>query len=448
MHRRAVVTRRRTDDLEKAIENALAPGVFIGYRQTWDFVERLEAVHARIASLIEKDEARRAVTLLETFIAGCYEKSAEIDDSSGNFGMLVESLFCDWIRARQAAGAEPAETVRMLMSWMENDDYGYCHRLEREAVKVLDRAGLGAFERAVRDRPKGGGKEAYAHHRKIEILKAIYEARRDVAAYAALCEEEGVLAPSDCELLAQMCLKRRRPPDALAWVERGLDLEKEGTWRSGSSWRLPQLHREILRKLGRSRDALASAWEEYERAPSVFSYEDLMKCAPRSERGAWHTRAITALDGADLPSRIQLLLQTREWSRLAGVIDSASRSELVALSHYTTEPVAKKLVKSHPLLAAKLHIAQALRILEAKKSKYYDAALGNLEKARKLLLREGKASEWEALVAEIRNEHRRKSSFMPGFRRLAEGRSLREPSFRERAQRRWRQGSSGRRRRG
>jgi len=437
----ARTTRRRNDNLQRAVESALAPGVFIGYRESWDFVELFEAVRAEIVSLIEKDEAGRAVALLEIFIAGCYEKSEEIDDSSGNFGMFVESLFCNWIGARQAAGAEPDETVRMLISWMEDDDYGYCHRLEREAVKVLDHAGLGAFERAVRDRVSGGSKEAYAHRRKIEILKAIYQARRDVAAYAALCEEEGVLAPADCEVLAQMCLTRRRPSDALAWTERGLDLENRGTWRSGSSWRLPQLHRRILRKLGRSGDALASAWEDYERAPSVFSYEDLMKCAPRNERAAWHARAMTALDGVDLLSRIELLLQTKEWSRLADVIDSASREELVALSHYATEPAAKKLVKSHPLLAAKLHIAQALRILEAKKSKYYDAALGNLERARKLLLREGRAAAWDSLVAEIRDGHRRKSSFMPGFERLAEGRSLREPSFRERARKRWRRGA-------
>jgi uncharacterized Zn finger protein len=123
------------------------------------------------------------------------------------------------------------------------------------------------------------------------------------------------------------------------------------------------------------------------------------------------------------------------------VIEAASREKLVALSHYTTEPAAKRLAKSRPLLAGKLHVAMALRILEAKKSKSYDAALGNLETARKILLKEGRDEEWKALAGEIRESHRRKTGFMSGFERLAEGRSTREPSFLDRARKRWEQGS-------
>jgi len=51
---------------------------------------------------------------------------------------------------------------------------------------------------------------------------------------------------------------------------------------------------------------------------------------------------------------------------------------------------AKKLEGSHPLLAAKLRIAMALRTIDAKKSKYYEAALASLGKARKVFLREGR----------------------------------------------------------
>lgn len=435
------MARKRKDDLEEAIEDALAPGAFIGYRDNGSFVDDVEAVRAKIVPLIKKSEAGRAVALLETFIAGCYEKSEEIDDSSGSFGQFVEELFCDWIRARQAAKVEPAETAQMLLSWMENDDYGYCHGLEKEAVKALDRTGLAAFEQAVRERAGGAGKESYAHRRKVEILKSICDARRDVGAYAALCETEGDLAPADCEALAEMCVKRRRPEDALLWVERGLELEKKGRWPNRSAWHLPDLKRDILKKLGRSGDALASAWEDYRRAPSVYSYDDLMKFVPKADRAEWHGKALDALEGADLSSRIDLLVKTKEWERLAADIEAAPREHLVALSHYTTEPAAKSLEKSHPLVAAKLHVAMALRILDAKKSKYYDAALGNLEKARKLMLKEGQDEQWKALAGEIRESHRRKSGFMPGFERIAEGRTERQPSFRDRARKRWDRGA-------
>ena len=107
------MARGRKDELERAIEAALAPGVFINYRESWGFVERLQALREEIAGLIPKGEAGRAVALFETYIAGCYEKSEEIDGSSGSFGQLVGTLFCEWIRARQAAGAEPAETAEV-----------------------------------------------------------------------------------------------------------------------------------------------------------------------------------------------------------------------------------------------------------------------------------------------------------------------------------------------
>ena len=52
------------------------------------------------------------------------------------------SLFCTWVGARQTAEADAAETVGRLLWWMEHHDYGFCHRLERDVVKVLDADGL------------------------------------------------------------------------------------------------------------------------------------------------------------------------------------------------------------------------------------------------------------------------------------------------------------------
>ena len=86
-----------------------------------------------------------------------------------------------------------------------------------------------------------------------------------------------------------------------------------------------------------------------------------------------------------------------------------------------------------------------LRIVEAKKSKYYDAALGHFEKARDILTKQEQAGEWQNLVGEVRERHGRKSSFMPGFERLVEGyRSGDEPSFLDRARKKWGSKARGR----
>jgi hypothetical protein len=39
--------------------------------------------------------------LYESFLAGRYEKADELDDSGGNFGQFVHSLYIAWLKARQ-----------------------------------------------------------------------------------------------------------------------------------------------------------------------------------------------------------------------------------------------------------------------------------------------------------------------------------------------------------
>jgi hypothetical protein len=137
------------DPLEQKIELALQPEAFISDWGDREFMADLRAVAADLAELISS-EPERAVILYETFLAACHLKAEEVDDSSGSFGQFVAALFCGWIRARQAAGTDPEETVGRLLGWMDKDPYGFCHRLEEEAVKVLDRAGLDAFAKQVR----------------------------------------------------------------------------------------------------------------------------------------------------------------------------------------------------------------------------------------------------------------------------------------------------------
>jgi uncharacterized Zn finger protein len=124
--------------------------------------------------------------------------------------------------------------------------------------------------------------------------------------------------------------------------------------------------------------------------------------------------------------------------RLADLVRQASDHALESLSHYTTEPVAKKIEETHPDLAARLWRAQGLRIVNAKKSKYYDAALFNFESAKRCFERAGLHAEWQKTVSQVRADHHRKSGFMSGFERLVEGTGPSdEPSFMEQAKARW-----------
>lgn len=439
---------RRRDPLEAAIEVALQPGRFIAYGAGWDFVSSLAGVATQLAKLLRADPGR-AVGLYETFLAGCYEKAEELDDSSGNFGMFVVRLYGDWIKARQAARADGDETARLLLDRMENDPYGFAHTLEREAVKVMNKDVLAAFERQVRARFEATDAlkrasdraprqdPAYTRRRWGEVLRAIYTRQRDVRAYVALCEETG-LSVQDCLALATMLKTRRKRDEALAWVDRGLAVEKTHPHGSMARHDLAKLKRQLLTQLGRSRDALEEAWDEFSEHPSTFSYEELMRFVPKAERAAWRAKAMEAAKRADLGSLIELWLETREIERLAERLRTATDAEIEELSHYSTEPAARRLAKSHPDVAAKVYRAMGMRILNAKKSKYYDAALSNFEDAKRCYERSGLQPEWAALVENVRRAHYRKTGFMADFERLAAGHGPSDaPSFLDRARSRW-----------
>lgn len=440
----------KVDSIEQEIEHALKPGSFISDCACFSFTSDLDEVSAKIARLMSSNPSR-AVALYETFLAASYAKAEELDDSSGSFGQFVDELYCGWIKARQAQNANPEETASRLIAWMENDDYGFAYHLEKHAAEVLDKANLAAFVKQIRARFDAASKATsnmdgkhkerpeYLRRRWGEVLRTLYAARKAVAAYIALAEETGLTA-DDCHVIAKLLVSRRKPEDALGWVERGTALDKKTPHRSMAGHDLARLKRDILTRLGRGDEARDAAWADYRKHPSRYTYDDLMKFVSKAERRVWHEKAMDAASGAELGAAMELFLATKETERLVDIVKRARDSALEGLSHYGTEPVAKKLEKTHPDLAARLWRAQGMRVVNAKKSRYYDGALSNFERAKRCFERAGLAAEWQKTVRQVRADHHRKSSFMSGFERLVAGAGPSEKlGFLEQAKARWSQ---------
>ena len=127
------------------------------------------------------------------------------------------------------------------------------------------------------------------------------------------------------------------------------------------------------------------------------------------------------------PSRSSMMLKS-----LRNILRRSSRKS--RNEHYRTEPLARKLERSHPDIAAKVCRALCLRIVNTGKSKYYDAALYTIEHAKKCYARAGLDTDWQAVVAEVRMRHFRMKKFMSGFEDTVSGApKYVEPSFLERA---------------
>ena len=82
--------------------------------------------------------------------------------------------------------------------------------------------------------------------------------------------------------------------------------------------------------------------------------------------------------------------------------------------------------------------ALCMRIVNAGKSKYYDAALDNIEHAKKCYSKAGLNTDWQVVVADVRERHFRKKGFMAGFEDIVSGvPKYVDPPFLERAKARW-----------
>src|ERR1035437_1829779 len=118
------------------------------------------------------------------------------------------------------------------------------------------------FEAAATAKPgqPPGHEREYLRRHCGEVLRTIYLAQKNVAAYVALTTETGLTA-EDCHAVATLLVTRRMPDEALAWVERGLALDREhphGYTMAGHH--LTGIHRELLTRLGRGNEAIETAW--------------------------------------------------------------------------------------------------------------------------------------------------------------------------------------------
>jgi hypothetical protein len=414
-----------TRQWERRIETTLDPGRYVPEHACFGYVADLERVSAGVAGLVATDPGL-AVSFYETFVAGCTLKADEIDDSSGEFGSFVVGLVRGWVAAGQVAGHRPDLTASRLLTWMDDDPYGFCHRLVQDVAEVLDRPGVAALVAAVQVRLEAappavavdGPQRAvpYQQRRWADALRALHAADADVDAYVHLAEQVG-LTVADCHTIATMLAGLGEAEEALSWVERGLVLDSGTAGGSFARFDLVELKPRLLADLGRAGEALAAVWADFCGHPDRFSFDQLMAFVPDDERVAWQEKAITtALQTAGLRSLVELLVHTQQPERLAHVIAGTQDTELEALTHFVAEAAGTSLESDHPLEAARIWRAQGIRVLAGRKSQHYGAAIDSFARAKRGYARVDRIDDWQAVVVQVQAEHRRKSSFMPRFR--------------------------------
>ncbi len=422
--------KKETDSIINAIHHNLKLGDFISYGRSWNFVSDLGKVKNEIDDIASNDPSR-AIALYEVFLAGTYEKADEIDDSSGSLGDFFQEMFSDWIQTRQKAGDNPKDIVADIFRWNEHDDYGFCYNIEKEVSKVLNKDGLrlfidhyrNEFEKAYAPFESEDPKPVFDYPNVVwhsaQALRDVFISRKDEKSYLELGKKI-LLSPKDCEKIAEIYISKKKYDLALDMIERGLKDKNKRDWKNQSSSSLDSLKKDVLGKMGRTDEALKMAWDHFKECPTDYGYKDLMGYVEKSEKKAWHEKALKEASN-ELDGFIEICVMTEEWELLGERILKENDKDIANLSHYTTEPAAKGLEKKTPLASAKLYFNMGNRIVEAKKSKYYHDAIENFKMARKLWVKEGQNALWTKIVKDINAKHSRKSSFIHDFNDIADG---------------------------
>jgi hypothetical protein len=422
------MSKRVADSLAVEFRKELMVGRYVRWNEVSQLVYQLDRVHKKTEGLVKAGQAKRALRLYKIFLSGVYEKIEEADDEC-YLAMLFHRLICGWIQALQAAGYPAKKTVTQLCNWIEKDNRGFCHQIEKEVVKVLDAPGQRLFidyfqnqlQRAMSE-PGHGPAQATLNddHDLLKpalTLKDIYESLNDASSYAVLCEKVG-FSKRDGERLAKMEMAHRHWAKALDWVDKGKALKSDRTGHDDDSHDLDRLKLEILHHLGRKQEALASAWSAFQEKPNQFTFEHLMRCVAKGKKAAWKERAMAATDKARLDHYVSLCVKAKDWDRLARRVHATHPSELENLSRYRIAPAARGLATRDALAAARLYRALGLRSMNSANSRQYAEALGHFRKACDLYGIAGQAAEWNVLVTTVRMAHSQEAAFLSAFEKI------------------------------
>jgi tetratricopeptide (TPR) repeat protein len=426
-----------------AIESALEPGRFFHWRATSRLVHALEDVLGEIEHLEEGGERERALELYETFIAACYSKADELDDSSGIFGGFFDLLVEHWVGAADKLGIAGADIATKTCEWVEKDDYGYLDRSVEIAAKTVSTEGLADFpavlravwETAKQAPPRGDGYPDLRHRVAADRLKKVLHMCRDFDAYLAFCNETELRA-DDCERLAELKEQAGDHQDALEWVEEGLKLSCERRYYH-SKYELQNLKLRLLKSLGRQEDAQAFAWARFESSPSKSGYQELMELCPEGEKDEWHRRGLSLAE-KHLGIFMELCVASESWDTMKEVLSARPDDDLMEIFYGTMEPVARAVAPVLPDVSARLFAVLAQQILLKAKAKLYHYACDYLLAARRGYQAASMDESWDQLVEAIKKKHFRKYRFMEGFEQVLDGTWGRpKPSFLDEAKSKW-----------
>jgi uncharacterized Zn finger protein len=416
---------------KQALDEALATGGFVPYREAYDHVSGVEEVIDRLGELLQSGQAESVVELAEYGLAAVEEGLEEVDDSDGLMAGLLDKLQELHLAACRMARPDPVAFAERLFELERESEFGAFHQAVAVYADVLGEAGRAAYRRLAetawamvpalgpgdQDPNRYGGR-----YRITSIMEAIVRADGDLEALVAVKSRDLSLPHAFLEI-AELYQETGDFDRALEWAERG--------WRAFSDQRADERLRAFVadayQRQGCRDEAMALVWAAFAESPWLGTYRQLEQHGKRARQWpAWRERALSLIRGhladaeAEPPGRPTWTRSpTRDHSLLVeiflheGDAEGAWREAMTGGCSTTLWlALAKGREQSHPADAVRVYKGHVALLLRNTGDGVYREAVSLLDKIRTLLARCGEDAEFRAFLTEVRATHRRKRNLL------------------------------------
>ncbi|WP_049757662.1 SWIM zinc finger family protein [Magnetococcus marinus] len=415
-----------------AIEEAAWSDDFVDWRHMPDYSSGIGEVVESIEELLHEGHAEAVIEITEHGLSVMERAVEQVDDSGGDMGMLMKQLQDLHLKACRKAKPEPASLAERLFAWELGNDWGtFSHAVETYA-DVLGDAGLTRYRKlteeawakvkALESREQDARRYDSKRYRITSMMESLAKASGNLEELVAI-KSKNLSRQFHFLEIAEIYQKDGQDDTALEWAERGWKAFPE----KGGDARLREFIAHAYHRRDRHDDAMAMTWTaftertSFDMVKTLAEHAKLAKAWPEwREKALAHIREQIAASKQQQTGRRRwdydslndhsILVQVFLWEKEMDAAWNEAREG--GCSGPLWLELAGLREKTDPYNSVQIYREHIRILLKHADKRYYEGAVEYLAKIKKLLGAIGKAEEFPAIVADVRNEHRRKRNLM------------------------------------
>jgi uncharacterized Zn finger protein len=411
-----------------ALNRATVTRGFVDYQEMYSFAAGIQEVLDALEAWIPGGRATQAVDLAEYAASKVEKLLGECDDSSGELGVLLESIGGLHLAACRKAQPDPVELAGRLLNRELHDDLDTFYNAAERYVDVLGEPGLAEYRRLAEMEWKKipalppGDERAWEGNRFriTHVMETLVKQSGNLEELVAVKSRDLSIELRFLDI-AEIYRTAKNRDKALEWAERGL-----AAFPVKTDSRLRDFLIEEYLHRGLGEKAIALSWAQYEEAPYLENYKKLNKIAHQlNDRPVWRDKALAHLRSSIAKiysERIKLrygrteapdqspLVEIFLWEKDA---EAAWREAKTGICHERLWlQLADIRAKEHPEDSIAVYRRQVAHLVQQTNNQSYEEAITLVKKIKPLLIRCQGASSVGDYLAELRLAFKAKRNFM------------------------------------